>query len=68
VAKQPKNEVVVVGFNYDLLETVVAEKVRSSADRIREQVKRTIEDGSLLSPLRDSREVGRRRRSKGEAA
>lgn len=46
MAKQPqKGElVVVVGFNYDLLETKVAEKVRSSADRIRERVKKTVED------------------------
>ena len=45
MAKQPKGElVVVVGFNYDLLETKVAEKVRTSADRIRERVKKTVED------------------------
>ena len=46
MAKQPKGELVpvVVGFNYDLLETKVAEKVRSSADRIRERVKKTVED------------------------
>jgi gas vesicle protein len=34
----------VVGFSYDLLETKVGEKVRSSADRIRERVKKTVED------------------------
>jgi hypothetical protein len=46
VAKQPKGELapVVVGFNYALLETKVAEEVRSSADRIRERVKKTVED------------------------
>ncbi len=45
MAKQPKGElVVVVGFNYDLLETKVAEHVRTSADRIRERVKKTVED------------------------
>jgi hypothetical protein len=44
VAKQPKGELVVVGFNYDLLEAKTAEKVRSTANRIREKVKRTIED------------------------
>ncbi len=47
MAKQPqKGELVpvVVGFNYDLLDTKVAEKVRSSADRIREKVKKTVED------------------------
>jgi hypothetical protein len=36
VAKQPKGELVVVGFNYGVLEAKVAEKVRTSADRIRE--------------------------------
>ncbi len=44
MAKQPKGELVVIGFNYDLLETKVAEKVRSSADRIRQKVKKTLED------------------------
>ena len=44
MAKQPKGELVVVGFNYDLLEAKIADKVRSAADRIREKVKRTIED------------------------
>jgi hypothetical protein len=46
VAKQPRGELVpvVVGFNYDLLETKVAEQVRSAAERIRGKVKRTIED------------------------
>lgn len=44
MAKPPKGELVVVGFNYDLLETRVAEQARSSAQRIRDKVKRTIED------------------------
>lgn len=44
MAKQPKGELVVVGFNYDLLETKLADKVRSAADRIRERVKKTVED------------------------
>ena len=46
MAKQPTGELVpvVVGFNYDLLETKVAEQVRTSADRIRERVKKTVED------------------------
>jgi hypothetical protein len=43
VAKQPKGELVVVGFNYELLETEVAEQARSSADRIRQKVKKTLE-------------------------
>jgi gas vesicle protein len=44
VAKQPKGELVVIGFNYDQLETKLADKVRSAADRIRERIKRTVED------------------------
>ena len=46
MAKQPKGELVpvVAGFNYDQLESKVAEEVRSSADRIREKVKKTVED------------------------
>ncbi len=44
VAKQPKGELVVIGFNYDLLETKLADKVRSAADRIRERIKKTVED------------------------
>lgn len=44
MAKQPKRELVVVGFNYDLLETKLADKVRTAADRIRERVKKTVED------------------------
>jgi gas vesicle protein len=44
VVKQSKGKLVVVGFNYDLLESKAAEKVRSSADRIRAKVKRTMDD------------------------
>lgn len=44
MAKQPKGEPVVVGFNYDLLETKVAEQARSTADRIRERLKKTLDD------------------------
>ncbi len=44
MAKQPRGELVVVGFNYDLLESKLADKVRSAADRIRERVKKTVED------------------------
>ena len=44
MAKQPKGELVVIGFNYDLLETKVADKVRTAADRIRERIKKTVED------------------------
>jgi hypothetical protein len=44
VAKQPRGELVVVGFNYELLETKLADKLRNAADRIRERVKKTVED------------------------
>jgi gas vesicle protein len=44
VAKQPKGKLVVIGFNYDLLDTKLAEKVRTTADRIRERIKKTVED------------------------
>src|SRR5579875_1048550 len=44
VAKQPKGELVVIGFNYDVLENKVADKVRNAADRIRERIKKTVED------------------------
>ncbi len=58
MAKQAKGELVVVGFNYDLLEAKVAEKARSSADRIREKMKRTVEDiieiGNDLAAVRDA--------------
>jgi hypothetical protein len=44
VAKQPKGELVVIGFNYDQLGTKLADKVRTAADRIRERIKKTVED------------------------
>ncbi len=43
-AKQPRGELVVIEFNYDLLETKLADKVRSTADRIRDRIKKTVED------------------------
>ena len=64
MAKQPKGELVpvVVGFNYDVLEAKVAEKVRSSADRIRERVKKTVEDiievGNDLLAVKEALEHG----------
>src|SRR5262249_20671786 len=64
VAKQ-KGELipVVVGFNYDLLDTKVAEQVRSRADRIRERVKKTvagiIEVGNDLLAAKEALEHGR---------
>ena len=44
MAKQAKGELVVVGFNYDLIEAKVAEQARSSAESIRQKVKKSIED------------------------
>ncbi len=64
MAKQPKGELVpvVVGFNYDLLEAKVAEKARSTADRIREKVKKTVEDiievGNDLLAVKEALEHG----------
>ena len=64
MAKQPKGELVpvVVGFNYDVLEAKVAEQVRSSADRIRERVKKTVEDiievGNDLLAVKEALEHG----------
>ncbi len=58
MAKQPKGELVVVGFNYDLLETKLADKLRNAADRIRERVKKTVEDiievGNDLLAVKDA--------------
>jgi hypothetical protein len=34
----------VVGFNYGLLDMKVAKRVRTSADRIRERVRKTVQD------------------------
>ena len=64
MAKQPKGELlpIVVGFNYDLLESKVAEQVRSRADRIRERVKKTVEDiievGNDLLAVKDALKHG----------
>jgi gas vesicle protein len=64
MAKQPKGELVpvVVGFNYDLLEPKVAEQARSSAERIRAKVKKTVEDiievGNDLLAVKEALEHG----------
>ena len=54
MAKQPKGELVVVGFDYSPLETKIAEQARTAADRIRGRLKKTLEDlievgGELLA-------------------
>jgi Protein of unknown function (DUF3102) len=60
--KQPSTELVVVGFIYDLLDAQVAEQVRSSADRIRERLKKTLEDiieiGNDLMAVREALDHG----------
>ena len=43
MAKQ-KGELVVLGFDYSPLDTNIAEKARSTAERIRERLKKTLED------------------------
>jgi hypothetical protein len=58
VAKQPTSELVIDGFNYDLLETKVTDKLRSTADRIRDKVKKTLQDiievGNDLLAVKDA--------------
>jgi hypothetical protein len=44
MARQPKGELVVLGFDYSPLEQQVAKQVRDTADRIRDKVKKTLED------------------------
>ena len=44
MAKQPKGDLVVLGFDYSPLDTKIAEQARSTADRIRERLKKTLED------------------------
>lgn len=44
MAKQAKGELVIVGFDYSPLDTKVADKARSAAERIRGRLKRTLED------------------------
>jgi Protein of unknown function (DUF3102) len=50
VAKQPKGELVVVGFDYAPLEAQVAEKVRSAAEAIHQQVRNTLESAIPIGP------------------
>jgi hypothetical protein len=42
--QQAKGELVILGFDYSPLESQVAEKARSTAERIRERLKKTLED------------------------
>jgi hypothetical protein len=44
MAKQVKGEIVVLGFDYSPLDTKIAEQARSTADRIRQRLKKTLED------------------------
>ena len=64
MAKQAKGELVpvVVGFNYDLLEAKVAERVRTATESIRQRIKRTLEDiiGIGLSLLAAGTVIGAR--------
>ena len=55
MAEQPKGELVVVGFNYDLLNAQIAERVRSRVERIREKVKKTLE--SIIEIGKDLQEI-----------
>jgi hypothetical protein len=62
MAKKGEPVPVVVGFNYDLLEAKVADLVRSRPDRIRERVKKTVEDiievGNDLLAVKEALEHG----------
>jgi hypothetical protein len=44
MAKQPKGELVILGFDYSPLDAKVAEQARSTAERIRGRLKKTLED------------------------
>jgi hypothetical protein len=44
MAKQPNDDLAVVGFNYELLESDVVDAVRAAADHIRSKVKKAIVD------------------------
>jgi hypothetical protein len=44
MTKHPKGELVVVGFDYSPLDPQTARQVRDSAERIREKIKKTVED------------------------
>jgi hypothetical protein len=44
MAKPVKGELVILGFDYSPLDTKIAEKARSAADRIRERLTKTLED------------------------
>jgi hypothetical protein len=58
MASQSKGEIVVVGFDYSPLAPTMAKQVRESADRLRDKVKRTIEDiievGNDLRAVKDA--------------
>lgn len=44
MARQPKGQMVGIGFDYGTLEPKVADKVRDTVVRIKERVKKTVED------------------------
>jgi hypothetical protein len=44
MARQPKGELVVLGFDYSTLEPQVTNQIQETAARIRERVKKTVED------------------------
>jgi hypothetical protein len=44
MARQPRGELVVLGFDYAPLDARVAEKARSTAERIRGRLRKTLED------------------------
>jgi hypothetical protein len=58
VANQPKTGLAVVGFDYSPLEAPVAQRLRTTAERIRERVKQTLADligvGNDLLAVKDA--------------
>lgn len=64
MAKQAKGELVpvVVGFNYDVLEAQVADQARTTAERIRQRLRKTLEDlievGNDLLAVKEALEHG----------
>src|SRR5947209_14037837 len=62
MAKPVKGELVILGFDYSPLDTKIAEQARSTADRIRERLTKTLEDlievGSDLLAVKEALDHG----------
>jgi len=62
MTRQAKGELVILGFDYSPLDTKIAEKARSAAERIRERLTKTLEDlievGSDLLAVKEALDHG----------